>query len=555
MCRLDLRQHKNPSYSLYVFIEKTALALFLAAICSTALVCCGQSEVRNEAEILAEGDPEDSIQESDAVETALGPIQGIAYERSSAFLGIPYASPPVGERRFERPSPIEPWENTFKATDYGPPCPQLGREGISEDCLTLNIWTPKLQGDPAPVMVWIHGGGMRTGSSDNPFSVGRFIAEERGIVVVSLNYRLGPFGFLAHPSLGAASGNYGLWDQQAGLKWVQDHIAHFGGDPSNVTLMGESAGSASTCVHLASPLSEGLFHKVIMQSGPCASVGPDGMSPVVPKAEMESQGEALAQLLGCGPEANQAACLRSKSVDDILNGLPLVPGGIVLGEGVNWFPNIDGELIPDLPLSRILDGKVKPLPTIIGSTADEGTVFAAAAELIFVSGNDYIERIEKRFGPLAQQVLAEYPPFAHGLPFHALSKLLGDMVFVCPARQTARALTASFAPTYLYSFDINPSYASVMAFFGAFHASEIPFVFHSLPEPLEFTSSEAAVSLEMVSYWTSFARHGHPNDAANVQWPLHGEEDRHLEIGSHGITVGRHLSRDNCDFWDSIWPQ
>lgn len=489
------------------------------------------------------------------VQTSLGSIRGFDYQNSQAFLGIPYAEPAVGELRFAPPVPATRWDGELQATSFGPPCPQFGREVVREDCLTLNIWTPGHGETLAPVMVWIHGGGMRTGSGDGPFAEGRFIAESTDTVVVSLNYRLGPFGFLAHPALGEASGNWGFLDQQVALRWVRDNIGEFGGDPNNVTLFGESAGSASTCLHMTSSASQGLFHKAILQSGPCASVAPDGMSPVVTREEAEGQGIELAQVLGCHAQAEVARCLRRKSMDEILGGLPLVPGGIVKGTGVNWLPNIDGTIIADQPLTLINQGNSDVIPTIVGSNGDEGTVFSLAADLLFMTGLQYTERVHLRFGSLASQVLEEYPPFGWGLPFSAYSKLIGDMVFVCPARQTARALSEAGAPTFLYSFDVVPSYASAMAYLGAFHAAEIPFVFHSLPWPATFSSREEDLSLEMVKYWTTFARYGDPNSEDSVSWPRYSTDgDSHLEFRLHSIEAKRYLSKDDCDFWDSVWP-
>ena len=498
------------------------------------------------------GDPD--VQDH-VVETNMGPIRGIEYPSSSAFLGIPYAEPPVAELRFARPKPVKAWDGELRAQNFGPPCPQLGRDTISEDCLTLNIWAPASVGQSAPVMVWLHGGGLRSGSGDSEVARGRFMAETTGTVVVSLNYRLGPFGFLAHPAFGETSGNYGLLDQQMALLWVRDNIAAFGGNPNNVTLMGESAGSASTCVQMTLPSSKGLFHRAILQSGPCASLAPDGLSPVVTSEEAENQGKDLAEAVGCAYEADLVACLRSKSVDEILNALPLVPTGIVVGPGVNWFPNIDGEFLPDMPLSLIKEGKFHKVPTLIGTNGDEGTGFAAGADLIFMTGEDYVERVRARFGALAEDVLASYPTFAWGMPFSTYSKLLGDMVFVCSSRQTARALAGMGVPTFLYSFDVVPSYAGPMSFLGAFHAAEIPFVFHSLPAQAEFTSDEEELSKSMVKYWTNFARFGDPNSLGSTNWPLYdANEDRHLEFQLGSIEEGRNLSKDNCDFWDSIWP-
>jgi para-nitrobenzyl esterase len=490
------------------------------------------------------------------VQTTSGPIRGVANSTSTAFLGIPYAMPPVGDLRWAPPQPAASWDKEILATDFGPSCPQFDRKVISEDCLTLNVWTPNTNPETsAPVMVWIHGGSMSNGETRTPFTSGLSIAEHEGLVVVSINYRLGAFGFLTHSALGERSGNYGILDQRAALRWVRDNIATFGGDPDNITLTGESAGSASVCVQMTAPGSEGLFHQAIMQSGPCGSIGPDGMTPIVTRAEAEAQGEQFIQAVDCDQEPDIIDCLREKNVDEVLSALPLVLGTIVKGSGVNWFPHIDDELILGQPAELIEQGNFHRVPLLIGSTADEGTVFAAGAGLMFISRAQYIQRVQERFGDLADAVLQKYPPFAWGAPYFSISKLLGDMVFVCPARRTVRAISNEGLPAFLYSFDVIPSYSGVMTILGAYHASEIPFVFNSIAWPFEFSDTEAALSLQMMKYWTTFAKNGDPNFTNSPLWPAYDTEgDEHIEFTTHSTHRSSGLEKEMCDFWDSVWP-
>jgi para-nitrobenzyl esterase len=287
--------------------------------------------------------------------TDKGPVQGTVSGASRLFFAIPYAAPPVGDLRWKSPAPHAPWTTPVSAIQPGPACGQLDAltsmsfdTTTSEDCLTLNVWAPKAaSSSPAPVMLWIHGGSFVIGSGGSPDYDGQALSEATGAVVVTINYRLGPLGFLALPALHSedpahpSSGMYGIEDQRAAMAWVQKNVAGFGGDPQNVTLFGESAGGISVCTHLISPPSKGLFQRAIIESGACAT----GLATTETAAQ--TQGANVAAKLGCSP--SDLACLRGKKVDEVLLALPTSPFETITG-GVSWGTVVDGLNLPDDPI-------------------------------------------------------------------------------------------------------------------------------------------------------------------------------------------------------------
>jgi para-nitrobenzyl esterase len=309
--------------------------------------------------------------------TAAGDVQGADRGAVCSYLGVPYAAPPTGARRWTPPRPPDPWTTPRNVTAPAAGCPatQLpaGTLAGAEDCLKMNIWTPNPAPDRlAPVLVWLHTGGFFGASSNFPSHNGERLAAERGVVVVAPNYRLGPLGFLAHPALGAedpghpASGNYGLMDQRAALAWVGENIAQFGGDPGNVTLAGTSAGADSVGLHLVSPGSLGLFHRAIVQSGSPTIRWPS-------RAEAESQGLEFASALGCIDPQSVPSCMRSKTFQQVLLALPQAAQQVTEPIGKTyWLPNVDGITIPDQPRSLFEQGAFQGVPTILGTNRDEG---------------------------------------------------------------------------------------------------------------------------------------------------------------------------------------
>lgn len=492
------------------------------------------------------------------IETDKGPVEGALIDETRVFYGIPYAAPPVGDLRWRAPAPAAAWTDTFAATTKGKGCAQLavltGEYDInsSEDCLVLNVWTPdQVVSEPRPVMVWIHGGGFTLGSGSDPAYDGKVLSETTGAVVVNMNYRLGAFGYLAHPDLAAedsahpSSGNYGIEDQRAALEWVKTNIAAFGGDPGRVTLFGESAGGISTCFHLVSPLSEGLFSSAILESGPCDQA--------TPRADAEAQGEELATLVGCDAEADVPACLREKTAAEIAEAL--AAGPFLFGEGASWFPIVDGYNLPDDPPVMLANGDFAKVPVIVGANADEATIFFVLA------GDAFAIETEIDFEMLADGIMpgqgaaivAQYPVAEYETPQKAAEAAVGDAGFVCTARRAARAISDNGGTAFLYHFTHAPENA-LFAGMGAFHSAEIRYVFGApgqlLPSPL--TESELILSKAMMSYWYELTAKGDPNSEGAVSWPKYDTaSDEHIELGMP-ISAGSALKKEKCDFWDAL---
>jgi len=511
---------------------------------------------------------------SPVVVTTSGPVEGSLEDGLNVFRGIPYVAPPVGDLRWP-PQPVTPWVVTRQAKAFGPQCPQFffGIPVGNEDCLYLNIWAPAHP--PAgglPVMVWIHGGGHTQGSGDGgpsfidgqPIYGGQHLARRGDVVLVSFNYRLGPFGFLAHPALTGeepshpSSGNYGQEDQIAALKWVRDNIARFGGDPHNVTIFGESAGGVSTSLHLVSPQSAGLFHRAIIQSG--AADRRPTLGPV------EAQGGAFALVLGCSGAPDVPACLRTKSRNEVLTALPL-PAGFIFGQGAFWGPIVDGYVIPDQPLNAFYSGHFSQAPLIIGNTANEGTTFPAlvGANLTPTVYNAFLNRFFP--GPAGDAVRAAYPcsdadcsafeppQFLLSPADNAIAEVATNGLFICASRRVARAIASHETPIYFYTFDheiVSPFWPFAI---GAGHFAEISFVFGTAGLS-QLTEEEKPLSRAMMDYWTNFAWDGDPNHGKARKWPTYrygpSNDEKRITFDLK-IKQATHFHENNCDFFDALF--
>jgi para-nitrobenzyl esterase len=480
-----------------------------------------------------------------AVITDKGPVKGTA---EGAFFNIPYAT----AQRFSPPVPAAPWTDLRDATKRGPACSQgldpltMMKPVQSEDCLALNVWTPSTNGK-APVMVFIHGGSFTNGSGNMALYDGENL-KKRGVVVVTINYRLGAFGFLAHPELSKASGkdasgNQGFLDQVAALSWVKTNIAKFGGDPSNVTIFGESAGAISVCLHVVSPLSKGLFHKAISESGSCALVTTRLRNTTAAEDSAEERGTRLAKELGCDA-GDVLACLRSKPVDDIIAKSASAPTEISFG------PNVDGYAIPTPPMKMLVSGPANDVPYLMGANGDEATLFTQA--LTINNAAEYEALIRSTYPAAADTILGAYPASAFPSAKDAYNAFWGDALFVCPARWSAQAMSAR-KPTYLYHFTHVTSLGT-LAKLGSFHASELWFVFGNFASPLAApTADEKALSDALGTYWTTFAKTGEPG-ANPVSWPKYTvTEDKHLVLASK-IEVGSALTKSRCDVLAALAP-
>lgn len=456
-----------------------------------------------------------------------GPVRGTITEDGRAFLGIPYAKPPVGALRWKAPVPAPRWKGVLDASAFKSSCPQnpgpFGLASTNEDCLYLNVFTPPVSTpvgqQSLPVMVWLHPGAFQVGDS-----AGQVPSEilDRGVVVVTLNYRLGVLGWLAHPALtaespDATSGNYGLQDQQLALQWVQNNIAAFGGDPNNVTIFGESAGGVSVHAHMISPQSAGLFHRAIIQSGAYAMTFPTLVT-------AEAQGTAFASQVGC---ANQdLACLRAVPVATILQNQNPAPNAFV--------PHKDGEVLPLSPTEAFASGAFNHVPVIEGSTHDEFSLFVATT---FFFRNPplppdltYEQRIAILLGvppAVAAIIAAQYPLANYSSQFEALTALGTDASFSCNSL-LAMTLLAPQVPTFGYEFD-DPNapmgaLPPVPGFsYGAYHGSELQYLFdvrRTVPAP-ELDPDQLQLADAMQSYWTEFASSGNPNSTDAPAWPQH----------------------------------
>jgi para-nitrobenzyl esterase len=481
-----------------------------------------------------------------------GSVRGVADGATYAYKGIPYAAPPVGELRWRPPVPAECWEGLRDGSAFGPVCLQYDEEAVvgSEDCLTLNVWAPAAlpaAGTARPVMVFIHGGGNAQGSSSQAIYDGRAMAERGDVVLISINYRLGQLGFLAHPALAAedvrgVSGNYGNLDQIAALQWVRRNVAAFNGDPNRVTIFGESAGGVNVCILVASPLARGLFTGAIIQSGGCAQPG---------RVLAEQMGERFVAASGCQDAAGLTACLRGLSGPAVRAILPT--GVSVVSASENAYPpHVDGYVLLKSPLEAIRAGEHNRVPLIIGANADETLPFVPLAVSTEAA---YRQAVSGMVGPAgAAAILGQYPASAFPSPRQAFAAVTTDARFVCPTRRYLQAAVAGQSePVYRYFFTHALESGQARAQ-GAFHGLELVFVFRTLGASGGYrpTDAEVALAESVQNYWTRFAATGDPNGAGAVEWPRYDPAaDTYLRLDTP-ITAEAGVRTERCDFWDRL---
>jgi para-nitrobenzyl esterase len=480
--------------------------------------------------------------------TANGAVRGLASGAVNEFLGIPYAAPPVGALRWQPPQPAASWSGVRAATQFAPHCPQVagpfGEASTSEDCLYLNVFTPT-GGGLHPVMVWIHGGALVSGES-NDYDPTKLVAD--GVTVVTINYRLGALGFLAHPALADAngqSGDYGLMDQQAALRWVQRNIANFGGDPRNVTIFGESAGGLSVLSQVASPQARGLFQKAIAESG---SYNLTQTS----LASAETAGEAFATQAGCASQT--AACLRSLPVSTILADQ----------DASGYTPNINSEVLPTSIGTAFATGDFNRVPIINGTNHDEWRLFVALSELEGnpVTAANYQSMISSTLGvpaAAAAVIAAEYPLTAYSSPSVALGAVGTDAIFACPALSIDESVS-KFVPTFAYEFnDENApeNFLPPVSFpYGAAHATEIQYLM-GLPTaafPDTLTAQQQQLAATMKGYWTNFAKRGVPGSFGSPFWPLFNTVTQQMQslVPPVPQTETDFATTHKCAFWTAL---
>ena len=510
------------------------------------------------------------------VRTDAGSVAGLSTSTGLSFWGIPFAAPPVGTLRWKAPAPVQPWSGVRAATTPGHACkqdgslPPAGVGDSAEDCLYLNVHVPAglTNASKAPVMFWIHGGAFITGSGSQ--YDGSRLAAATGSVVVTTNYRLGIFGMLALDALLAESpaGNPGLMDQQAALRWVKRNIAAFGGDPARVTIFGQSAGGASVCQQLASPTAAGLFHRAILQSGPC-TFG------TATKAAAITAGNAFADRLGCPTSMGataQLACLRSKSSDEVFAAAPAFDFND-LRTLTAVTPYEDGVTLTAQPKDLVKQGKFNRVPVMIGSTKDEARLFIAlafdirnGAAMTDAQYTAFIAALSGGNATAAQTIAGLYTSSKYGSPGLAASALMTDASFACGTQWSARQFS-NYVATYTYEFQdqtVPPLVPDPFMAWGAYHASELPFLFQSAvastppsPDPMSnFTTAQKQLASQMVGYWGRFAATGNPNGNGQLNWPRFGllaQNTLTLNSTGNGVNLsGGIASQHQCLLWDSI---
>lgn len=471
------------------------------------------------------------------------------------YKGIPYAAPPVGKLRWQVPQPVIAWPGARAATKFSPACPQARsadntpETSQSEDCLCLNVYTAAQAGnEKRPVMVWIHGGGLANGAGSR--YDGASLAR-KGVVVVTINYRLNVFGFLAHPALSAesphqSSGNFGLLDQIAALQWVKRNIAAFGGDPGKVTIFGESSGAWSVNLLMATPLSQGLFHRAIGESGGEFEPNPHLNKSYPGQESSESIGQRVFARIGCDKAADPLGCAREKKTEDVQ---------AAIANGFRSQPNVDGWFLPDEVYAIFAARKQHDVPVIAGFNADEGAQFAERIIPASTTAESYAQNIRQQFGEFADEYLKLYPAGSRAVMLDSAARRFRDERHTWKMLTWARMMAPMKSPVWLYYFtQVAPD-----SRFGAHHGAEIIYAFDNLQRrPAAWTAEDRRVAQTMSAYWVNFARTGDPNGVGQdkvtmPRWPRYETKlDQYLEFGK-SIAIKQGLHPAAAAFWDKYF--
>ncbi|WP_238431528.1 carboxylesterase/lipase family protein [Streptomyces cavernae] len=514
------------------------------------------------AAVVAAPTPAQAAGGSTLVRTDAGRIQGEVTSEGRQFLGVPYAQPPVGDLRWKAPRPVRPWQGVRQATEFPNRCVQTSswdpgyeQPSYTEDCLYLNAYVP--EGSAAvpdgtaqrPVMVWLHGGGLTAGAGEDV--VPDTFARQTGAVVVTVNYRLGAMGFLATDDLDreardGVSGNYGMLDQQAALRWVRANIGRFGGDPARVTIAGESAGGRSVCTQMASPTARGLYRAGIVQSGAY------GDCAARTQRDADTSGAAFARQLGC----SDVACLRGKPAQEILQA-----------QGrYDWGPVVGGDFLPLQPFEAFRKGAAARVPVLNGANKDEGTMFAFGqfdANGTPLTAEQYPGVLTSVFGPeQGERALRRYPLSGHPSPTLAYGTAFGDFLMACPALRLGEELKGR-GPVYSYEFAdrTSPPFASLRNLdtdfpFGATHVNEVQYLFKHFGLRTPLNAEQKVLARRMVQYWGSFIRGGAPRADGQPPMPDQRTQDGLVlslkTASAGGNTLSGTVHREHrCDLWDS----
>eukprot|EP01125_Pyxidicula_operculata_P001530 TRINITY_DN11392_c0_g1_i1.p1 TRINITY_DN11392_c0_g1~~TRINITY_DN11392_c0_g1_i1.p1 ORF type:complete len:527 (-),score=75.10 TRINITY_DN11392_c0_g1_i1:76-1656(-) len=503
------------------------------------------------------------------VQTSNGPVLGYEQNGVRVWKGIPFASPPVGQNRFRPPQPANTWTQPLICHYEGNVCPQFDLDGLvmlgDEDCLNLDVWVPAnaTPSSNLPVLVWIYGGAWVLGDK---FEFGLYDGTNKvnygNYIHVAGNYRVGPVGFLGLNELlseSGTTGNYGLQDQTAVLQWVQKNIRAFGGDPTRVTINGESAGAFSVCWHLVNEASKGLFQAAILESGQCD----------VPfwwptMSASNDWGHNYAGLIGCNSTGDVLTCLRNLPIKTIMGPSFLTtapPNAPLLYPVFDWGATIDGTSVglKGVPLDLIKQGKFNKVPVVIGTNQDEGDIFVALSPFIvpgaWLPFDQYrLNLVLEHFFGSNQTLIQQILTFYDQLPSYEsmMSAAITDSQFVCPTRRLVRALSAQSVPAYLYRFTYNPGWADT-GILGDYHTVELDFVFGNAWPPVvhSFNQADIAMSQTMMDYWISTIFNGNPNTNVPLKWPVYDNTYPILRF-DQPLMVEYDFAADVCNFWDSV---
>ncbi|XP_052803873.1 cAMP-regulated D2 protein-like [Mya arenaria] len=503
------------------------------------------------------------------VQTTNGRVRGTVSDDVNAFLGVPYAKPPVDSLRWQRPQPSTPWSPAvYNATALQPGCPQHGcfdtnpafvcPNKTSEDCLYLNIWTPSIN-TSLPVMVYIHGGNFVHLSASSPIFQGHDFVKKGKVVLVTFDYRLGVFGFLYTGSKpGDAEGNYGIRDQRLALQWVQQNIKYFGGDPTMVTLFGQSAGGQSIPVHLMAKDSKDLFRNVIIESAPFDI-------PFKTKTEATYLASTVIGLLNCTDAGDDyMSCLRSKSTDELAEAQHDSRTKPTSLKVLDFFeplgPFVDGDVVPFEIITAIYGNKLRQVPTMIGTLSEEARIFVYEAWGKPLTLPEYIAVLFATYPSHLGEMLQQYPPSADGDNRDILTSLGTDFIFTCATRNMSRNFLKHGQTVHRYVFNHAFSFPG----WGKFsyceghvcHGEEIAYVFHSADRSgFDFSADEERLSDELIAYWTNFAYTSDPNSGPhkiNISWPTYDSNSTMLQFQTPKSASIQNYLKNKCDFWDSI---
>ena len=538
----------------------------MAFAATLAAAACGGSA----ADEAAGADPVVSLSPDTPVAVTGGQIQGAATAADPdvmAFRGIPFAAPPVGDLRWQPPAPVAAWSGVREATRNGAICMQNGGQEVTqdEDCLFLNVWAPRETAELRPVLFWIHGGGYTGGSGSTALYDGTPLARD-GAVVVTINYRLNVFGFLAHPALSdesphGASGNYGLLDMAAALEWVRDNIATFGGDPERVMIFGESAGGGAVMSVMLMPQAEGLYDAAIAQSNYVVGWDRPLDEPARGHEPAEAQGVRVGEALDAAGDdpAAQLAAMRAASAADVLAASNRDAGNTFMRTGNVWAPNVDGWTIPDDPLAMYEAGRQHDVPLVTGLMGNEGSLMTRNMEIDDAASFEaYVRAV---YPGHADAMLAHYDVSSPETAKIGIDALIHDLFFAGPVRAQAEAHARKMSPVWLYHFTHAPPTAWGREL-GAHHAAELAYVFGTLTRtdaggerPLglspvgDFTDADFRLSETVRAYWLQFAATGDPNRGDLPEWPAFTlESNAHLVLNT-AVTVGSDLNVAGAALW------